>query len=177
MPNIEQAAGCPSTINCCDPAAVGSGPLGECVDSAATIAAVTELASLGINTYVVGMPGAEPYSNLLSQLAAAGNTARTGTTAYYPATDTPALDSALNAIGSQVALSCDIQLAQAPASQDLFNVLFDGKLVPGNLDGGVNGWVWTGPQSIEIRGSYCSELTSGNVSEVLVLAGCPTVIR
>lgn len=177
MSNIEQVPGCTPSFNCCDPAVVGNRPLGTCVDHDATVAAVTRLAAQGIDTYVVGMPGAEPYANLLSELATAGGTARPGPTAYYAVDDDDALTSALRGIGSQLAISCDIQLAQPPDSQNLVNIVFDGRVVPENPDGADSGWSWTGPQSLALRGSSCDELLSGNVYEVLVLAGCDTVLR
>jgi hypothetical protein len=178
MPNIEGAPGCTSDVNCCDPVAVGPGnPVGECVDSASTTAAVKNLAALGIDTYVVGMPGAEPYADVLSALAIAGGTARPTGTEYYAVSETSELNDALTAIGSQVAISCDIPLAEPPASQLFVNIAFDGKLVPPVPDGGDDGWAWTGPQSLQIRGSWCSELLSGNVLVVQVLAGCATIPR
>ncbi len=65
-------------------------------------------------TYVIGMPGAEAYADVLDRLAIAGGTARDGAPSYYDAADTGALGEALYAIGTGVAISCSIELESAP---------------------------------------------------------------
>ena len=111
---------------------------------------------------------------MLGRIATAGNTARVGATPYYAVSDTSDLTTALTAIGAQVAITCDLPLSTTPADEGLVNVYFDDQLVPFDP---TNGWQWSGPASIQIVGAACSTLSSGNVLNVQVLAGCPTVVR
>ena len=180
IPNIEHdtigTKNCAAPFNCCDPQQVGAGsPVGYCVDSDATVAAVAAYEAAGIDTYVVGMPGSEAYSALLGRVAAAGHTARAGTTPYYAVTDTAELTLALKAIGAQVAISCSLPLAAQPDDVGYVNVYFDGQAVPFDAS---DGWQWASDQtSIEFVGSACDTLSSGNVLNVQVLGGCKTVVR
>lgn len=174
IPNIEHqltSSGtlCDVNFNCCDPL-VG----GECVDASATETAVSEYEQAGVDTYVVGMPGSEAYGSILGRLALAGNTARNAGTPYYAVSDTNELSEALRSIGSQVAISCDLPLSRAPDDPELVNVYFDDQVVPSNSK---NGWRFTGEKSIQFRGAACSELSSGDVLNVQVLSGCPTLVR
>lgn len=174
IPNIEHIATtngmlCDASLNCCDPL-IG----GACVDADDTEAAVRDYEQAGVDTYVVGMPGSEAYGAILGRLAIAGNTARAGTTPYYAVSDTDELTFALRSIGAQVAISCDLPLSEAPEDPELVNVYFDDEVVPSN---GRDGWHFTGDQSIQFRGAACAKLGSGDVLNVQVLTGCPTVVR
>jgi len=53
-------------------------------------------------------------------------------------------------------------------------VYFDRQLVPMSDK---NGWHYRGEASIQFAGDACTELSSGNVLNVHVLWGCPTVVR
>jgi hypothetical protein len=178
IPNIEDDSlgntACEAPVNCCDPRQVGDSGVGYCVDAAATVAAVTDYENAGIDTYVVGMPGSEAYADLLGRLATVGNTSRVGSTPYYAVSDTDELSDALKAIGAQVAISCDLPLSQKPDDDSLVNVYFDDQAVPFDH---TNGWSWgSDDSSITFAGAACTSLTSGNVLNVQVLAGCPTIV-
>jgi hypothetical protein len=164
---------CDATFNCCDPTHVQDGEL-DCEDGSATTLAVSLLAQSGIETYVIGMPGSEQYSTLLDQLATAGGTARSTSPSYYPVTNTTDLIDTLKQIGVHVAISCDIDLGQVPPDPNQVNVYFDKTLVPSSPS---DGWTWTGPSSIELTGAACSELMSGDVLQVQIVAGCPTQVK
>ncbi len=174
IPNIEHASysgtACDDSFNCCSPL-VGAG---DCVDADASEAAITEYEQAGVDTFVVGMPGSEAYKALLGRLATAGNTARPGATPYYAVSDTTELSAALRSIGAQVAISCDLPLAESPENPDLVNVYFDNQVVPSDPS---DGWHYTGENSIQFKGDACTRLTSGDVLNVQVLSGCPTVVR
>jgi hypothetical protein len=178
IPNIEHdelnGVNCDDTFNCCDPKEVGESSVGYCVDADATEQAVAAYEAAGIDTYVVGMPGSEAYSDVLGRLATAGNTARPGDTPYYAVSDTSDLTDALRSIGAQVAITCDLPLAQAPDDPQLVNVYFDGQVVAADAK---DGWHYTGEKSIQLTGDACTELSSGNVLNVQVLEGCPTLVR
>jgi hypothetical protein len=173
--NIEESSvdgiACTPSFNCCDPALVVQGNY-YCVDSDASEAAVTELAQAGIKTYVIGMPGTALYTSLLNRLAELGGTARPLTPFYYAANDALALGQALKEIGTAVSVSCEITLDQAPPEPTRVNVYLDTALVPSDE---VDGWTWTGEKSLELRGAACARLKSGDVLQVQVVAGCPTV--
>ena len=174
IPNIEHlfvsGMACDDTFNCCSPQ-VGAG---DCVDADASEAAVLDYQEAGVDTFVVGMPGSEAYHSMLNRLAVAGNTARPGNTAYYAVSDTDQLDLALRSIGAQVAISCDLPLSETPENPNLVNVYFDDHVVPKSDD---DGWRYSGQDSIEFVGSACDTLSAGDVLNVQVLSGCPTVVR
>jgi hypothetical protein len=174
IPNIEGltvgGTKCDTSINCCSPKIA----VGDCVDADDSEAAVTAYEAAGIDTYVVGMPGSEAYRAILGRLSVAGNTARTGATPYYAVSDTNELSQALRSIGAQVAISCDLPLSTAPADPELVNVYFDDQVVPSS---GTDGWQYTDEKSIRFEGEACTHLSSGDVLNVQVLSGCPTVVR
>jgi hypothetical protein len=173
IPNIEHLTApglvCDSTFNCCAPKVFA----GDCIDRLDSVAAVEEYEAAGIDTFVVGMPGSEAYASLLGQLATAGHTARNGPTPYYATSDTAELSEALRSIGARVAITCDLPLAQAPENPELVNVYFDDQVVPQNSEG----WRYASDSAIEFRGAACAELEAGQVLDVQVLSGCPTVVR
>ncbi|MCA9594741.1 MAG: VWA domain-containing protein [Myxococcales bacterium] len=177
IPNIEGASiggvACTPSFNCCDESFIQGAGL-NCLDGLAAVAAVTVLANAGIKTYVVGMPGSTPYASVLDALAVAGLTDRPTSPKYYPVTDSDNLTQTLKAIGVKIAVSCTVELGEAPPDPDLVNVYFDTKVVP---QSDVDGWVWTDDTTIDIVGPACDELKSGDVVQVQVAAGCPTEIR
>lgn len=175
--NIEHSAvggvACDDSFNCCDPKQAGSVGRGYCVDTDDSEAGIRAIQEAGVDTFVVGMPGSEAYTAVLNRLAVAGNTARPGNTAYYAVSDTEALNSALREIGARVAISCDLPLAEVPEDPALVNVYFDGRVVPSDE---TDGWHYTDDRSIQFQGDACTQLASGDVLTVQVLAGCPTVV-
>jgi hypothetical protein len=132
------------------------------------------LADAGISTFVIGMPGSEPYENLLDAMADAGGTARAGAPKYYSVADTAALQEALTAIAASVAISCELPLDYEPPDRDFVNVYFDGKIVAYDPEAG---WEWTDDGQVAIRGAACEQLSAGDVLEVQILAGCKTVVK
>lgn len=178
MLNVELASvngvECDADFNCCDPDNTGPGMERWCVDGARLEDEVAALAELGVPTYVIGMPGAEVYAELLDRLAELGGTAQDGPTAYFSAEDPAALAAALHDIGTGVAISCTVELERAPEDQNQVNLYFDERLVPADDQ---DGWRWLGAQTLEITGSACDELKSGEVLELQIVYGCATVLR
>jgi hypothetical protein len=182
--NIESVNGCvPDTPpNCCDPS-VG-GPM-NCNDGPATESAVASLAAAGIPVYVVGVPGSAPYADILNQMAIAGGTAQSGsvgdgglvdggTTAYY-AVDSAGVDAfnaAISEIAAKITATCTLPLQSMP-DPSMVNVFLDEKPVPPDP---VNGWSIDG-STITLLGTTCQEVLTGQVIDVRVIAGCPTVIK
>jgi hypothetical protein len=178
IPNIEglTAGGldCRTGVNCCAPTNQNPQAYLSCVDDQASLQAVQALADAGIRTFVVGMPGSEPYEQLLNSLAELGGTARQGEPKYYSVGDTEALEQALKAIAASVAISCEIPLDYDPPDADFVNVYFDGQLVEYDPEAG---WEWTDAGHVVIRGAACEQLSAGDVLEVQILAGCKTVVK
>jgi hypothetical protein len=176
--NIEGATlgtrACTPDFNCCDPDLGGPGMGGYCVDSDGTEAAITALYDAGIPTYVIGMPGAEPYAALLGQLARAGGTAREGSVGYYAVSHTSELREVLYAIGTGVAIRCSIELSEPPLDRALVNVYFDAELVPAD---DADGWSWGDDTRIVVNGEACQRLRSGGVLDARAVFGCDTVVR
>lgn len=171
MPNIEGA--CPMPVSCCDPKYVTNGPE-LCVDRQASVDVLGKLHDAGIKTYVIGMPGAEIYTNVLDEMATAGGTAKLVSPYYYPVQDEAQLTAALKEIGIKVSISCTVDLGSAPPDENLVNVYLDTSLV--QLDP-VDGWSWTSDSSLELYGAACDKLKSGDVLQVQVVAGCPTSVK
>jgi hypothetical protein len=166
---------CDDTINCCAPTA-DYGPY-NCIDTEATMAPLAELLAHGIKTYVVGLPGTDAYRNAMNQLAKAGGTAREQTTQsdplYYRVEDSAALVTALKSIVADISISCTVELDEAPPDWDMVNVYFDNGLVKYDEE---NGWKHTGTSTLQLVGSSCTALRSGDVFQVQVVAGCPTEV-
>jgi hypothetical protein len=173
--NIDNVQGCPSDgglPNCCDPSFYGSL---ACLDAQPTLDAVTALAAAGIPVYVVGVPGSKPYADLLDQLAMAGGTARGSEPQYYAVdtADESALFSAMSKIAAKIAGTCSLTLNQAPPDPSLINVFLDGAVLP---QSGPNGWTLDGAV-VSILGTSCDAIMNGDIIDVRVVAGCPTVTQ
>lgn len=178
IPNIEGLAfggvACSPSFNCCEPSPEQPKANLSCVDGDASVQAVAALQAAGIGTFVVGMPGSEPYVDLLNAMAEAGGTARPGPLAYYPVEDTAELQASLTAIAASVAITCEIPLDYEPRDPDYVNVYFDGTLLEYDPQ---DGWEWSESGQVLIRGAACDQLVSGNVLEVQILAGCKTEVK
>jgi hypothetical protein len=172
--NIDGAQGCPSDggLNCCDPSVYGSV---ACLDAQPTLDAVAALAAAGIPVYVVGVPGSKPYADLLDQLAMAGGTARGSEPQYYAVdtADESALFSAMSQIAARIAGTCSLTLSQDPPDPSLINVFLDGAVLP---QSGPDGWMLDGAM-VTVLGASCDEIMNGDVLDVRVVAGCPTVTQ
>jgi hypothetical protein len=172
IPNIESEQGCPAggLPDCCDPNIYGPE---QCLDSQPTIDAVAAIAKAGIPTYVLGVPGSAPYATLLDSLAQAGGTARTTEPYYYrvDSTDQSELGAALAQIAAKITATCTLTLDQPPPDPTHVNVYFDDKPVPADPQ---NGWTLAG-STITLEGTACDEVMKGQVLNVRVVAGCPTL--
>lgn len=169
--NLEN--GCPDpAINCCDPDQGGS--YGNCLDDDASVAAVAALAESGVNTFVIGMPGTDVYADTLDRLAAAGRTARPAGPYYYPAKSSSELSDTLREIALRVSVTCEATFETPPPDPGMVNVFFDDTLVPLDAE---NGWTWDGDRRIVLVGAACETLQGGDVGQLQVVAGCPSVTR
>ncbi|MGC4068355.1 MAG: VWA domain-containing protein, partial [Polyangiaceae bacterium] len=164
---------CDATVNCCAPTG-DYGPY-SCIDEAATLAPLDTLLEHGIRTYVVGLPGTEAYTSVLNRLARAGGTARSPTSLsdpeYYRVEDSAALVAALKTITSGLAIDCTVVLDAAVPEWSKVNVYFDNGIVRMNEK---DGWRRVDDKTLELVGSSCTALKSGDVFQVQIVSGCPT---
>jgi hypothetical protein len=173
QPNIEGVQGCSLTgPSCCEPP---TGVRESCLDSGATVSAVSALKAAGIPVYVVGLPGTSTpaYATLLDELAVAGGTALQSSPKYYKvgtANDT-ALLVALKKIAAQIVATCEFKLNETPAQANQVNVYLDELVVPKDP---VNGWKIEGA-TVTLLGDSCTKVLAGDILDVRIITGCPTV--
>ena len=174
--NIENAAAsCPAAgpHNCCADPSYGDGT--SCLDADPTLAAVAAIAKSGIPVYVVGVPGSAPYATLLDQLAQAGNTARATEPNYFAVdtADVAAFTDAIFSIAAEITGTCTLTLDAVPPDPMQVNVFLDEQVVPAT---GADGWTLDG-QTVTLLGQSCAKVKAGQVLDVRVVAGCPTLQR
>jgi hypothetical protein len=180
----------PDGPNCC----TGSAGVLACLDDVASEDAVSRLASSGIDTFVVGIPGSEAYAGVLDNLAVEGGRALSGEDQQYyrvsAAGGVDALTQVFRRITQELVTSCDIQLDENPPNLNEVNVAVDCEIVPPTIEGGGDGgaggqsgsqtieqWVLdpvTNPPTLRLRGELCDRVQAG-VDRVDVVLGCPPV--
>ena len=152
--------------NCLD--GQGGGTTGGGADLAGTQDAIGQAYAAGFKVYVLGVG---PETTNLRQLADAG-----GTWDYYPATSPEQLTTALASIVGSV-VSCAFGLGTAPPVPGNVAVQFnnDGSLQAPKDTSHTNGWDYTTPAStsIQLYGSWCDKVTSGEYTSAQILMGCP----
>jgi hypothetical protein len=155
--NIDAIQGCPPEgPSCCDDNGI-AGPQG-CLDDQGSARAVAALFGQNVRTFVLGVPGSEPYAATLDALAVAGGTARASTPRYYPVGDADgaALGQALEAIVQASETGCDLDLASwvdaTRASVSLAGV-------PYPLDA-TDGWTIS-DRRLTLHGAACVRRRSG----------------
>jgi hypothetical protein len=167
---------CSLSVNCCDEDVVGTlleDPGSYCFDDDDSIRRVADLNDAGVKTFIVGVPGANAFQDLMNRLAEAGGTARTGDTKYFDVGDAAELDEALDAISQEVALPCELELDPAPNGSALLNVYLDRELIRANSE---DGWSFQDGK-VTLLGESCSRVQKGEVGEVVVVEGCGTVLE
>ncbi|MCC6524879.1 MAG: VWA domain-containing protein [Polyangiaceae bacterium] len=159
---------CDPNVNCCLPGGT-AGPL-NCVDRPATVAAVEAIHALGIDVYVIGIPGSDLYSGVLDAMATAGGTAHSQFPLYVKVDDLATLEPTFAAIAA-AAITCEFTLSDPPTDKGLTNVYLDGTVVPYDP---ANGWTWVGDDRVWLHGDACSLLKTGGAVNVQIVSGCPT---
>jgi hypothetical protein len=143
----------------------------------ATNEAVQQLATAGIHTVVVGIPGSDKkaYVSALNQFAESGGLPDPdgGAAKYYAVTEAGGVEGLANVIKvitSNLITSCVLELTEPPPASNLVNVYIEGNVVPQDSE---NGWKLVG-QSIELVGTTCDRVKQG-VTSIRVEYGCETV--
>lgn len=154
--------------SCCGP----MGPAGpiDCLDTQATVDAVTMLAAANVKTFVIGILGSAPYQQMLGQLAMAGGTARAAAPYYYSVdtADAQALADVLADIAARITASCNLTLAGVPSEPNTLIVSLGGATVPNDP---TNGWQLSG-KTLTLAGTACTELLAGQKEGLAISEGC-----
>ncbi|NUO51725.1 MAG: VWA domain-containing protein [Polyangiaceae bacterium] len=167
IPNI--VGDCPLAGNCCEPP---EGSWLNCLDRLPTLDAIEAIVDEGTPVYVVGIPGSEFFGNVLNQMALYGKVPVEGEAQYYyRVDDLDTLGEVFKGIAAEL-VSCEFDMSDPPETQDLTNVYFDGEVVPLDPE---NGWFWVDDNTVKLVGAACATLKDGQVAEVQIVSGCPTV--
>lgn len=129
-----------------------------------------------IKTFVVGFgSGVDP--NELDDMASEGGTARAnGPPLYYEADSASSIADAFSTIAGSV-LSCSYTLSSVPPDPNALFVYIDGVLVPRDTTG-ADGWDYdAGSNQVDFSGSTCTYLQSGQVTDLVIVHGCPGSTR
>jgi hypothetical protein len=177
---VNMDGSCPAQVtNCCSAMVVADGPK-SCLDDQSTIAQLTALTAAGIKTFVVGIPGTDPYVSTLDEMAVAGGAPASMTSPKYFAVSAmggaAGLQKVFETITQQLIRSCSLQLQSNPPDPSLLNVYVDGKVVP---KPGADGWdldSTTSPPTIVLKGATCAKIESMGATSIDVQYGCPTII-
>jgi hypothetical protein len=186
-PNCSSGGGTPGMCSCPAPLMEMNGQcclLGACIpcpssvaggpDDAAAEQAVTDAATAGYHTFVVGIAADSTADGILNIMAKNGLEARAATPSYYPVTSTSDLVTAINTIAGQI-ISCNFALQMAPPMPTYVSVQINGMDVPRDTTH-MNGWDYgPGNLSIQFYGSVCTQLQGGNVMDVKAIFGCTPV--
>jgi len=166
--------------NYCDAALVADGPK-SCLDATPTETLLKTMAAAGIKTFVVGIPGTEPYVGTLDTLAVAGGAPAAAVSPKYfvvtAAGGVDGLKQVFKSITQQLIKTCDIQLQSAPPDPTKLNVYIDGTVVP---QAGPDGWELkssdAGLPVVSLKGATCAAIEASGASKVQILYGCKDTV-
>jgi hypothetical protein len=175
---------CPlgGSVNAMGQCCAGSICYGPCLtvptDSGATdaVKAVTDAATAGVHTFVLGVASDSGDSDTLNMLATAGDEPQSGSTKYYEITSSMDLVTAVNTIAGQI-ISCSFQLSSPPPMDlSLVEVDLDGNMVPHDTTH-ANGWDF-GPanKSIQFYGPACTSLQMNAAAMIQAIYHCPPTL-
>lgn len=161
--------------NCCDSNLAGPE---LCLDDAETITQLKDLATAGIKTFVVGIPGSEVYKTYLDAFATAGQEVNPAAPPKYYAVSASGgvgeLTTVLSAITKTLITTCELKLTSQPDDTDLLNVTVDGVELARDDP---NGWsldLTTSPPTVDLKGTACTKVETKGAQSVQVVYGCPS---
>jgi hypothetical protein len=136
---------------------------------------VQAMATRGIKTYVIGLPGSAGASMILDGLAMAG-----GTMSYYSPSDPTDLQTQLATIASNTVDQCTITLNPPPADPNkVYLIVTDpqhpnGVEIPESPDGGGDGWILSADgTTATLLGATCTNAKNGKYTSITFVYGCP----
>jgi hypothetical protein len=166
----------------------------ECSELLIREAAIAAQPDVNIRTFVVGVPGSERGSTVLSRLAKAGGTAKKTCvpeieSCHLDISHEPSLEAALQSALQQIAgqtFTCELDLPPgAAADPTRVNVIFtphdtEARVIPQDYsapcDGGANGWQFDATQPlIRLCGKSCSAVRGDRGGRIEVVLGCPVL--
>jgi hypothetical protein len=121
---------------------------GNCLDDVNAVASANQLANSGFPVFVLGLPGTENFSGVLTRLATAG-----GTGNFYNATSADSLATSLEEIAVRLG-SCRFDLPGAPRP-DQVTVTVDGTAIARDSSRS-DGWDLIDSNTIELFGDACT---------------------
>ncbi len=124
-----------------------------------------------VKTFVVGFGGATDQAQM-DMFAVNGGTALPQSPRYYQADNAAELEMALGTIADLV-IGCDFVLTNPPANlQELF-AFFNNLIAVPRDPTHMNGWDYDpATMTLTFYGSYCAQLSSGQVTDVDIVYGC-----
>jgi hypothetical protein len=160
--------------NFCDPKI----DVHACLDQAGAVAAVKKLATDGVKTIVVGIPGTEAYVTTLNALAAESGVTNPDAPPDYFAVDAKSgvsgLGKALEKITTGLIKSCELHLETAPPDLEHLFVVIDGVELPKS---DTQGWSiqdkTVSPPVVVINGAACTKLETQGAGYINITYGCP----
>ncbi|MBI5493481.1 MAG: carboxypeptidase regulatory-like domain-containing protein [Deltaproteobacteria bacterium] len=158
---------CPgSPVACCqsDPRECCLESSAQCLDDQATITAIRAMAQSDIPTYVIGLPGSQDPTDVLTRMAqAGGTTAGAGSAYYFPTSAAQLADDVANIVTTN--RSCRFELDAAPNDPQLMDVQVNGATVARD-PGRRQGWDLVGAKGVELFGAACDTLRATSSSTV-----------
>jgi hypothetical protein len=137
----------------------------NCLDDQNTTAAIAQIAGLGVQTHVIGIPDSNIpadqlaiFNRSLNDMAVAGGAPLTGTVRYHQASSLQALQSSLEAVTRRI-LACQITVPRSLAGATSVEVRLGTQPIPQDITRR-NGWDQTGSTSIQLFGSACDAATA-----------------
>ncbi len=167
-----------AAINCC-----ANNP-DACLDDQSVVTKISALAAIGINTFVVGLPGSEAYAATLNVFAQAGNVPNPNGAsgeAYYgvsASNSLAGLEEALTAITSLRVVSCDIPLATTPPDPNNVSVFIDCTAIPKLAADASSDAGWfvdysVSPAHLVFVGQTCGNIQTSGAQRIDIIGGCP----
>ena len=142
--------------------------------------AVTEAATAGIHTFVVGVATKSGDTQTLNDLAVAGLEARPdpdpSAAKFYLASTQSELVTALKAITGQVTKDCVFPLSKAPPIPNNIAVKVSGVKAPQDASH-TSGWDYTDgtKMTVQVYGPWCDMIKTAAANMVQIIFGCPNV--
>jgi hypothetical protein len=182
--NIDDIGGCPvEGLNCCTATPEG------CLDDVEAIAQIEDLASIGVQTIVVGIPGSEPYASVLEDFATVGELVPPGASGAEPfrvsaqggeAELTATLAGIYDEITTELVRSCELPITEEQLDNinlDDVHVAVDCQIIPRdqNLEA-ESGWHFDVPEeptALVIHGDICTTILVEGVQRIDAVFGCP----
>lgn len=139
---------------------------GNCLDRDRTIETMNGLRALGIDTYVLGVPGSDIVSDLLDDMAVIGGTDIDGR--HFAVDDGPLLLETLRDTAGSLA-PCEYSISDGPDGARVVEVRVDGEIVPNDV---TNGWVSDADGDIVLNGTACEGLRDGREHRLEAVFDC-----